>query len=86
MEIKIRKIKPALTSPVCDNLWRTSNNRPAIWGLFVDGIEKARIMASGSLWNVIDPKTFRNIINRTFDTKKDAIAAAKKMLKEYDNG
>lgn len=78
----VKKVKPAYTKEdgIGDNMWRTNCHTPAIWGIFVDGIEKARVMRSGSTWSGIDPITFKNLINRTFDYKKEAIEAAKKWI------
>lgn len=83
MEIKIRKVKTALTREdgIGDNMWRTDCHAPAIWGVFVDGVEKARLMGGGGGWNIITPVApFKIIGRRSYDTKKEAIEAVKKML------
>jgi len=78
--ITIKKIRAANTEDLTGIGRHTENsrhNKPAIWGVYQYGQIVARIFKSSNVWTVGDSKTFKPLTKRSYDTRREAIEAAK---------
>lgn len=79
MEFRLKKVKKADMDPSGNrrgdnDIWKQS----AKWDLLRNDVIVARISQDGihGVWYVLDHKTFKMLLKRTYDTRKQAVQSA----------